>query len=181
MASHSSSHRLLGSSHSLMHARRALVVTAPQWATMRRHYPTASSNYSLASHQSSASICWWEPEDGFSLGEDKWCCSFRTIGAALFGQLGCSLRNCASDQLIRASIRELWWLCAYHDVELIIRHRPDSRYAGRRHPQSGLSIPEMLRTFQGTGKGTLRNRGCTFHPSTSLPQHASNSSLSSTE
>ena len=30
----------------------------------------------------------------------------------------------ASDPLIRASIRELWWLCAYHDVELIIRHRP---------------------------------------------------------
>ena len=30
----------------------------------------------------------------------------------------------ASDPLIRASIRELWWLCAYYDVELVIRHRP---------------------------------------------------------
>ena len=30
----------------------------------------------------------------------------------------------ANDPLIGASIRELWWLCAYHDVELIIRHRP---------------------------------------------------------
>ena len=30
----------------------------------------------------------------------------------------------ATDPLIRGSIRELWWLCARYDVELIIRHRP---------------------------------------------------------
>ena len=30
----------------------------------------------------------------------------------------------AEDPLIRTSIRELWWICASNDVELVIRHKP---------------------------------------------------------
>ena len=86
------------------------MVTAPQWATMRRHCPTVSSNYSSASRLLSASICW--REQVVLLFSDNWA----AVCAANSGR--------ASDPLIRASIRELWWLCAYHDVELIIRHRP---------------------------------------------------------
>ena len=33
----------------------------------------------------------------------------------------------AQDPLIRAAIRELWWLCALHDTNLIIRHRPGAQ------------------------------------------------------
>ena len=37
----------------------------------------------------------------------------------------CALNSgTANDPLIRASIREIWWLIATHDVELTIRHRP---------------------------------------------------------
>ena len=37
----------------------------------------------------------------------------------------CALNSgTANDPLIRASIREIWWLIATHDVELTVRHRP---------------------------------------------------------
>ena len=32
----------------------------------------------------------------------------------------------ATDPLIRAIIRELWWLCATFDIYLVVRHRPGS-------------------------------------------------------
>ena len=40
----------------------------------------------------------------------------------------CSINSgSASDPMIRAVIRELWWLCALHDVTLTVRHRPGAQ------------------------------------------------------
>ena len=30
----------------------------------------------------------------------------------------------ANEPLLRGIIRELWWLCATHDIYLVVRHRP---------------------------------------------------------
>ena len=79
----------------------------------------------------------------------------RTSGATLFGQLGCSLRSKLreSQQPSHQSIHS-GAVVAMSIPRRGANHPPQtgSRYAGRRHPQSGLPFPEMLRTFQGMGR-----------------------------
>ena len=79
----------------------------------------------------------------------------RTSGATLFGQLGCSLRS-KFRKSQRPSHQGLHSgaVVAMRIPQRGADHPPQtgSRYARRRHPQSGLSFPEMLRTFQGVGK-----------------------------
>ena len=62
------------------------------------------------------------------VGTRRWIQSWRGQVVLLFSDNWAAVcaanSGRANDPLIRASIRELWWLCAYHDVELIIRHRP---------------------------------------------------------
>ena len=62
------------------------------------------------------------------VGTRRWIQSWRGQVVLLFSDNWAAVcaanSGKASGPLIRASIRELWWLCAYHDVELIIRHRP---------------------------------------------------------
>ena len=79
----------------------------------------------------------------------------RTSGTALFGQLGCSLRSKfwkgqrPTHQGINSGA-----VVALRIPRRGADHSPQtgSKHARRRHPQSGLSLPEMLRTFQGVGK-----------------------------
>ena len=144
---------------------------------MRRPCPTASSNYSLASHQSSASTCWWEPGDGFSHGEDKWCYSFRTIGLQ-------SAQRIPEEPTTPSSgppFGSCGGLCA--SSRRGANHPPQtgSRYARRRHPQSGLSFPEMLRTFQGVGKEYQGVEVATFTKAPRPPSTHLNSSFSFAE
>ena len=62
------------------------------------------------------------------VGTRRWIQSWRGQVVLLFSDNWAAVcaanSGRASDPLIRASIRELWWLCAYHDMELIIPHRP---------------------------------------------------------
>ena len=106
----------------------------------------------------------------------------RTSGATLFGQLGSSLRS-----NFRKSQRPPHQ--SIHSGAVVVMciprrgadHPPQtgSRYARRRHPQSGLSFPEMLRTFQGVGR---EYQGVEVAPVTKAPRPPSthlNSSFSS--
>ena len=62
------------------------------------------------------------------VGTRRWIQSWRGQVVLLFSDNWAAVcaanSGRARDPLLRASIRELWWLCAYHNVELIIRHRP---------------------------------------------------------
>ena len=87
---------------------------------MRRPCPTASSNYMFSI---SSVECF-----NLLLGTRRWIQSWRGQVVLLFSDNWAAVcaanSGRASNPLIRASIRELWWLCAYHNMELIIRHRP---------------------------------------------------------
>ena len=94
------------------------------------------------------------------VGTRRWIQSWRGQVVLLFSDNWAAVcaanSGRASDPLIRASIRELWWLCASHVVELIIRHRPGANMQDADTLSRAFS-PRDVSDISGNGRGTPRS------------------------
>ena len=97
----SSNRRSLDWSYWSTRVQKALEDTAPLWATTQRHYPTASSSYSLASHQWSASIGWW-------------LCAYQDVELIICHRLGANMQEaCLPCRLCLHSASHSHWHAQY--------------------------------------------------------------------